>query len=892
MGCCERKPGPLPHRRTAWALLLLLAIPLHDMHMDDPGRAYDLAFQLFVHGQLRQCQAAAEQGIRRFQGRDGGAAARFRLLEARALLWRGRSGDALRVLAAYPPTPNDPGEAIEKLAVEGSALLGQGQGVAGEQRLTQALSLCKDRDYPVCGDAWRGMGNLHASQGKMAAAEHAYRQAAAVARHYGDGWREAAAMGNLGWVTLEQDRADDAVDLFASAYSIAENLNAEYLAEGIEGNLGLAYFELGDSSRALQTFRDAQRRAAGLGEERDRTRWLEDVGSIYQSQGDLEQALASYRQALLIARQNDSQEEAVIALEDIASAAVDAGKLQEAEAGIAQLLPLMHAGDDPIMRSDLLLAQGKLAAAQHRDRQAETLFRTLQDGAAVHAVDRLNAALELARLYRRQGRNTAAEAVYQRALNAFEAEREQLRSEESRLPYMANAMPLYDGYIRLLVEAGRGRQALLLAERSRARTLAQGLGLGAQQRSRSNAQLQPEPIAQATGATLFFYWLGEKESYLWAITPAKTTLFRLPPRDRVAALAEAYRQALLRRQYPLDGGEQTPSHQQGRQLYDWLVAPAVKLIPASGKVTILADGALSQLNFETLLAPGLGATSNHRPARVSLASYRRSPRPALFSQRSALSGRSLAPHPTAVSAGAEPGSHYWIEDATLLRAPSLSLLAAAKPASRPQGRLLILGDAVSPSRDYPELALAGMEMKLVERHFGPQARSAFARDRATPSAYLSGKPEEFGYIHFVTHGTASSVAPLDSAIVLSGEPALEPGGEPRFKLYAREIVQHPIDARLVTVSACYGSGARTYAGEGLIGLAWAFLRAGAHNVIGALWEVSDESSPRLMDSLYSGLGQGLEPAAALRAAKLSLLRAPGRGRAPFYWASFETYTGH
>jgi CHAT domain-containing protein len=103
-------------------------------------------------------------------------------------------------------------------------------------------------------------------------------------------------------------------------------------------------------------------------------------------------------------------------------------------------------------------------------------------------------------------------------------------------------------------------------------------------------------------------------------------------------------------------------------------------------------------------------------------------------------------------------------------------------------------------------------------------------------------------------------------------------------------MQHPIDARLVTISACNGSGARAYAGEGLVGLSWAFLRAGAHNVVGALWEVSDDSTPRLMDALYQGLQTGQAPSAALRNAKLSLLRSRSRFSAPFYWAPFQIYT--
>jgi len=94
----------------------------------------------------------------------------------------------------------------------------------------------------------------------------------------------------------------------------------------------------------------------------------------------------------------------------------------------------------------------------------------------------------------------------------------------------------------------------------------------------------------------------------------------------------------------------------------------------------------------------------------------------------------------------------------------------------------------------------------------------------------------------------------------------------------------------VTISACDGVGKRAYVGEGLVGLSWAFLHAGAHSVIGALWEASDDSTPRLMDSLYSGIQEGDSPAAALRKAKLTLLHGDGKFAAPFYWAPFQIYT--
>ena len=149
------------------------------------------------------------------------------------------------------------------------------------------------------------------------------------------------------------------------------------------------------------------------------------------------------------------------------------------------------------------------------------------------------------------------------------------------------------------------------------------------------------------------------------------------------------------------------------------------------------------------------------------------------------------------------------------------------------------------------------------------------------NAWLA-QPDSVGAI--VTHGTASRAHPLDSAVILS------PEGE-SSKLYARDIVKQRLAAYLVTISACNGSGIRAYSGEGLVGLSWAFLRAGAHNVIAALWDVNDTSTPQLMDKLYEELARGRDPATALRAAKLSLLHSDSVYKKPFYWAPFQLYAG-
>ena len=100
----------------------------------------------------------------------------------------------------------------------------------------------------------------------------------------------------------------------------------------------------------------------------------------------------------------------------------------------------------------------------------------------------------------------------------------------------------------------------------------------------------------------------------------------------------------------------------------------------------------------------------------------------------------------------------------------------------------------------------------------------------------------------------------------------------------------PLNADLVTVSACRSAGERAYSGEGLVGFAWAFLRAGAHRVIAGLWDVDDRSTARLMDSLYGGIKNGHSPARALREAKLALIEDGGQLARPYYWGPFQLFT--
>src|SRR5579863_3367908 len=110
---------------------------------------------------------------------------------------------------------------------------------------------------------------------------------------------------------------------------------------------------------------------------------------------------------------------------------------------------------------------------------------------------------------------------------------------------MANATQLYDDYIHFLLEQGRTAEALQTAEYSRAQTLAEGLGILQKSSSRATAAVNPQQVAQHAGGTILFYWLGSKQSCLWAVTRGQIRLFHLPPASEIDAAVQSYRKALL-----------------------------------------------------------------------------------------------------------------------------------------------------------------------------------------------------------------------------------------------------------------------------------------------------------------------------------------------------------
>ena len=173
---------------------------------------------------------------------------------------------------------------------------------------------------------------------------------------------------------------------------------------------------------------------------------------------------------------------------------------------------------------------------------------------------------------------------------------------------------------------------------------------------------------------------------------------------------------------------------------------------------------------------------------------------------------------------------------------------------------------------------------------------AFAEDRATAARLADRPPAGGGWrtIHLATHGLFNEQRPQYSGLVLAPDPDT---GHDGF-LSVDEIFALDLDCDQIVLSACSTALGELVDGEGMVGLTRAFLYAGAHSVVAALWDVSGDGAARFMTGYHRRLAD--TPTASRTTALCAEQRAmsgdDGRTTGglpvahPSFWAGF-TATG-
>src|SRR5215467_736334 len=334
------------HRHRKWkspALeITLFFLVLGALVSCSNGRAPDFEFadanREFIHGKLEKSQQDAHRGYQRFRERPEWAW-KFRVLEARAALWRGMHPDVLRILDT--PAPSDqPNILISEISLLGIANAYIHNFPEAERLLLQATELCAQQFGASCGELLQARGLLASQQGNSSSAADLYQQALVSARSHGDLFLESSALLNLAAESLALGHFDEAIDYSQASLRIAEILHARVLELANQANIGWAKYRLGDSDGALPLFLDAEKLAAELGDDSDQENELTNLGYIYMDEGKLDQANHSFSEALDLAKKNNLKEHVYNALRVLARLSLRRADLVGASEFASQALEL------------------------------------------------------------------------------------------------------------------------------------------------------------------------------------------------------------------------------------------------------------------------------------------------------------------------------------------------------------------------------------------------------------------------------------------------------------------------------------------------------------------------------------------------------------------------
>ncbi len=211
------------------------------------------------------------------------------------------------------------------------------------------------------------------------------------------------------------------------------------------------------------------------------------------------------------------------------------------------------------------------------------------------------------------------------------------------------------------------------------------------------------------------------------------------------------------------------------------------------------------------------------------------------------------------------GGRYLLERYALHYTPAAALLdfTMREAASGPL-RVLAVGNPKNPALadGKPLAALAGSRQEMAAiAAVVPAARFTRVEGAQALPATITASASRHDVLHFATHSVVDADDPFQSFLALS---------EGR-RLTAGEIYDLNTKPSLVVLSACRSAAGQVSA-DGVLGLTRAFFYAGAASIIASVWEVPDQTAPRLAAALYRGLEKGQARSLALRSAQLSLLQ--------------------
>ena len=388
---------------------------------------------------------------------------------------------------------------------------------------------------------------------------------------------------------------------------------------------------------------------------------------------------------------------------------------------------------------------------------------------------------------------------------------------------------------------------------------------------------------------LLEYALGDEHSYLWAVTSNSIQSYELPARKVIEDAARELYTIITARQ---GGDGRVPnSYQSNVEAADnvyfekagvlsrMLLGPLAEQLETQ-RLVIVTEGALQYIPFDALPVPSkqnigpigtaekLLLTTNEIVVLPSAS--------ALIAIRSAKTDKGSPGKLVAIIADPVVSSS---DDR--VQSSALSPATAKAAADQDQGHS---GQQMIENLNLARLVHASEEADAISSA-APRGTTLVAKGfDATRETAMNSEVSRSQIVHFATHGFLNPEHAELSGIVLTMVD--RNGVQTNGLLPLPDIYSMNLSAQLVVLSACETALGKDIRGEGLVGLTHSFMSAGANTVVASLWKVDDKATAVLMADFYdSMLQKGMTPAAALRSAKLKMMRETS-WKAPYYWAGF------
>jgi CHAT domain-containing protein/tetratricopeptide (TPR) repeat protein len=716
-----------------------------------------------------------------------------------------------------------------------------------------------------------------------------------------------AMLGNYGMCLAALGDFDRALVLHAEALQLSQNDDLEHAR--LLSALGGLYFRIGDMPRALETLDAAIVIQIRVGDAIGRAAALRMAGNAASGLGQHAVALRYLRASIEI----DANTIGVARTRALVAAELRTlGDLRGAERELAQALE----SDNELARASALDQRGRLRLAQRRYREGIEDLRAADRRYAGLSLDfdriETNSALSHALLAIRDV--AGASAAADEAMAIERNIRLKSANPEWRANFLSSRYSPYEARIAVDFAANSGdpQQAAWLAFRTaelvRARSLADELAV-AVRRSSASKQLIDDPYAKLAALQ------GHLESRMQreTVDAAEITRLRLAieetrpqvdaARTGVAAGELALPAALaeLRSLLPEDTavlayfvGDAT-SHA-------WLLArDELRHLEIAGRGRLMAAIAAASRELRDSRAPGRSTRSLAGTLLGDLLDGLHATRLLVLAD-GPLNGFPFA-------ALTPPGGDAMLVDRFVLGyAPSLALaLRPRQPPAAGAMRVAVVFDPVYTADDrrlarsghrpadsrgttdtpgLGRLSYSAVEARAVANAFDGAEVIELEGFDANARRVRDLPAQRLDVLHIASHAVTDRDTPEQSALFLS-KYAADGSAIDADRLTAYDIRRSGLRADVVVLSGCATGDGRELRGEGVLGLAHAFLANGSHAVVVSLWPVEDAAAARFMAEFYSAYRTSHSASAALRLAQLRI-----RGSAPTAtWSGFVIRAG-